>query len=258
MDKIQKKNALSRFLRWLVGPMMIILSWWALTTVGFVKPIFLPPPEQVLKTIFHLFMNSDVSIVGDMIATLRRVLIGLAMGIMIGLPLGLLLGYFDWLHDIWELPIDFFRSTPVTALFPFFLLLFGIGDTGKVAIVSWAVALILVINAISGVRSCSNARSNYLKSIGANSFQTVIWLLFPESLPHIISGIRIAISQSFIVVIVTEMFYGSSKGLGYQLYTAALMYKSDQVIALIIISGGLGYLINKMTERLGKIIVFWL
>jgi len=258
MDKVLSQYFDMRVWRWLVGPAVIVFIWWLITATGVIKPIFLPPPGQVANAVWHMLSISGGGIKSDVMATLGRVLAGLAIGIGIGLPLGLLLGYFSWLHDMWELPLDFFRSTPVTALFPFFLLIFGIGDVGKIAIASWAVALIIVINTIYGVRSCSNVRLRYLKSIGANTYQTIIWQLMPEALPHIIGGIRIAISQAFIVVVVTEMFYGSDKGLGYQLYSAALMYRSDEVIALILISGMLGYIINKITERAGKKIVFWL
>ncbi|MDD5452273.1 MAG: ABC transporter permease [Desulfovibrionales bacterium] len=258
MDKIQSQYFGIRSWRWLIGPAVLVFIWWLITAVGLVKPIFLPPPAHVVNALWHMMTISGRGIRSDVVATLSRVLVGLAVGIGIGLPIGLFLGYFSWLHDIWELPLDFFRSTPVTALFPFFLLIFGIGDTGKIAIASWAVALIIVINTIYGVRSCSSVRSRYLKSIGANSYQTIVWQLIPEALPHIIGGVRIAISQAFIVVVVTEMFYGSDKGLGYQLYSAALMYRSDEVIALILISGILGYIINKIAEKAGKKIVFWL
>lgn len=258
MDKIQPQYKNISTWRWVIGPAIIVLIWMIITTLGLVKPIFLPPLGHVMNALWHMLTNPGGGIWPDVAATLGRVLIGLVVGIAIGLPIGIFLGYFSWLHDIWELPLDFFRSTPVTALFPFFLLIFGIGDVGKIAIASWSVALIIVINTIYGVRSCSSVRLRYLKSIGASSYQTIIWQLIPEALPHIIGGVRIAISQAFIVVVVTEMFYGSDKGLGYQLYSAALMYRSDEVIALILISGILGYAINKIAEKTGKKIVFWL
>ena len=252
-----KSNPIRHRSLWPVGPLLLLVVWWSITAAGWIRPIFLPKPLEVAEAICTLAMAGEDGLAVATGATFLRVLIGLLLGTVIGVPLGLLLGYFGRVYVASELPLDFFRSIPVTALFPFFLLVFGIGDSCKVAIVTWAVALIMIINTIYGVRGCTRTRGRYLRSIGANPFQIMRYHVIPEAAPNIVGGLRISISQAFIVVIVTEMLFGANAGIGYLLYSASLMYRTNEVIALIIVTGLLGYLVNKFAERIGKRIVFW-
>ena len=242
---------------WFAGPALLVLVWWVATALQLIRPIFLPPPLEVAKALGRLALAEESVLSRSVIFTLLRVLAGLAVGTAIGLPVGLVLGYFSRLYVVWEVPLDFFRSTPVTALFPFFLLVFGVGDECKITIASWSVGLIMVINTIYGVRGCSRARSMYLKSIGASPWHAMLYHIVPEAAPSIIAGLRISISQAFIVVIVTEMLFGADVGIGYSLYGASLMYRTDEVIALIIVAGLLGYAVNKSAEKVGKYVIFW-
>ncbi len=241
----------------LVGPLCLFFLWWVVTAAGWVRPIFLPTPPVVARALGVLATTAEGGLAAAVGATLLRVLAGLVIGTAIGLPLGLVLGYFGRMYRAWEVPLDFFRSTPVTALFPFFLLAFGVGDQCKVAIAGWAVALIVIINTIYGVRSRSSVRASYLRSIGASAWQQMVFQIIPEAASSIVAGLRISISQAFIVVVVTEMLFGADAGIGYLLYSASLMYRTDEVIALIIVAGLLGYLVNKLAEQAGKRVIFW-
>lgn len=96
-----------------------------------------------------------------------------------------------------------------------------------------------------------------MSTIGASIWEIILYQVLPESAPSMIAGIRISISQAFIVVLVTEMLFGANTGIGYLLYQASMMYRTDEVLALIIVTGLLGYSINKLAERAGNRIVFW-
>jgi NitT/TauT family transport system permease protein len=242
---------------WIVGPIGLLLIWVLLTAGDLVKPIFLPSPIDVCKALFSLASGKEGNLWLVVSATLLRAMLGLSLGVLIGVPLGLILGHFTRPYAVLQVPLDFFRSIPVTALFPFFLLLFGVGNVCKVIVVMWAVALLIVINTIYGVRGCSIVRTRYLRSIGAKPWHIFLYHILPEASPSIIAGIRISISQAFIVIIVTEMLFGGGNGMGYLLYSSALMYRTDEVLALILLTGFLGYGINKVAEKVGARIVFW-
>lgn len=253
---VQAKSWRSR-LTIFVGPAALILVWWVVAHLGLIRPIFLPAPWAVCKAMIRLIMGDDGGLTFAVLSTLGRVFLGLFLGVAIGIPIGLILSHFRWVYALCEVPVDFFRSVPVTALFPFFLIVLGVGDKSKVLIVAWAIALIMIINTVYGVRNCSKTRRKYLESIGAGPIYTMLFHTLPEAIPSIVGGLRISISQAFIVVVVTEMIFSADRGIGYLLYSAALLYRTDEVVALILVVGILGYLVNKIAERLGKRLVFW-
>jgi len=88
-----------------------------------------------------------------------------------GLPLGLFLGRSEKTYQSFEFIIDFFRSTPATALFPLFLLIFGIGDESKIALAAFTAMLIIIFNTAHGVMNASKSRVLAAKVMGATKIQ---------------------------------------------------------------------------------------
>ena len=95
----------------------------------------LPPPGETLVHLAHNFLSG--SIYADLWATVYRTLWSFAIAVLIGVPLGIVLGSSESAYRSVEFVIDFFRSTPSSALIPLFLLIFGITDINKIAIASF-------------------------------------------------------------------------------------------------------------------------
>ena len=113
-----------------------------------------------------------------------------------------------------EFVVDFFRSTPATAMFPLFLLIFGIGDFAKIAVAAFAAWLVVVFNVAYGVMNARQTRILAARVMGASSWRVFRDVMFFESLPQTFVGLRMAVSVALVVIIVAEMFIGSSDGLG--------------------------------------------
>src|SRR5207237_1613716 len=122
----------------------------------------------------------------------------------LGVPLGVLIGYFTRVYETFEVPLDFFRSLPVTTLYPLFVLFFGIGQSSKIAMVVAACIFVITLNTAYGVMQRKAVRSQVAILFGASRWQLLSEIVFWEALPQTIIGLRIALSYALIVEIVWE------------------------------------------------------
>ncbi|MBU2561628.1 MAG: ABC transporter permease subunit [Nanoarchaeota archaeon] len=238
-----------------IAPLMILIAWSITANLGIISPLFLPPPQTVVLELTHLFVSTQI--IPDIAFTLYRTIIGFLIAGIIGIPIGLLMGYSDKIYHSLEFIVEFFRSIPATALFPLFLLFFGIGDQSKIAITSWAACLVLIIHSMYGVRLGKELRMKSANTLRVKGFALFQKVIFPEALPQIFGGMRIAISLSLIIVVVTEMFIGTSFGLGHRILDAQLVYNLAEMYATIITTGAIGFLINKSIIRVETGVVHW-
>lgn len=233
-----------------------ILIWHVATAWQWVNPLFLPTPLETAKTLYsQLIITREIW--PDVLATLYRTVAAFIIAAISGVTLGLILGYSKLVHSTFGTAVDFARSIPATALFPLFLLFFGIGDEAKIAVGVWAASLVIMINAAYGVRHANKTRLNFAKVYKLNQTQVFTKVILPEAAPHIAAGLRIALSLTLIVVIVTEMFIGTNVGLGHRIIDAQLVYRVPEMYSAIILAGILGYALNKITMLIEKKVIHW-
>lgn len=179
-------------------------------------------------------------------ATLWRVFAGFTLAGAIGSILELLLGGFPSLGRLTSFLIDFFRPTLATAMFPLFILIFGIHDESKIALVTFSGTLIMVVSTTYGVRNCNRVRLMAAQVMGATKLQRLFGVVLPEALPYITAGLRLVLSLSLVVVVITEMFLGGTKqGLGKEILDFHMVSRTEDMYAVIFITGLIGLGLNK-------------
>ncbi len=235
---------------------VLVAVWHIATTLQWVNTLFLPTPLETVQTLYVQLIQTQ-ELWPDIFATLYRTIFAFIIASIAGIALGLVLGYSKLVHSSMGTAVDFARSIPATALFPLFLLFFGIGDEAKIAVGVWAASLIIMINTAYGVRHANKIRLTVAKAFKLNQIQTFGKVILPEAAPHIAAGLRIALSLTLIVVIVTEMFIGTNIGLGHRIIDAQLVYRTPEMYAAIIIAGLLGYLLNHLLQLAEKKIIHW-
>ena len=243
----------------LVSPIAILVLWQIASLLNIVNPLFLPTPYETALKLVELLASAEagVTIWPDIFATLYRMLVSFALAAIIGIPLGLVMGYSDKIYYSLEFFVDFFRSLPATAMFPLFMLFFGIGDESKIAVTAFACALIIVVNTMYGVHHASKLRIMAAKIMKAGTTKLFTKVIFPDALPGTFAGMRIAVSLALIIIIVTEMFIGTNFGLGRRIIDAQLVYRIPEMYAAIIIAGVLGFIVNTAFVLIEKRIVHW-
>jgi len=236
---------------------ILLFAWWLISIFELVNPLFVPDIKKTGVIFISLFENLETF--QNLGITFYRSFSGLFLSVLIGVPVGLILARLKWLFKFMEFPIEFFRAVPSSALFPLFILIFGIGDASKIAIVFYACSLILLINSFYGALPTQEKldRINMLKSFGANKYQVFFYAVVRDAIPNISAGIRVCLSYSLALVVVTEMFLGANDGLGKMIYDFYLQYRIPEMYAVIIILGIAGFLINQLYIYFERKFIFW-
>ncbi len=241
--------------RKLIGPSILLAVWFLVTATRIVDPFFLPSPVTVGKQLVSMLIQADIY--QHLLKTFYRMMMGYLLAVAIGVPLGIILGYWEKVYESVEFIIDFFRSFPATAMFPLFMLAFGLGDGSKIALVVFGCALLILVNTTYGVRGCSRTRKMVAQTMKASEAYIMAKVVLPESLPQIAAGMRLALSLSLIIIVVLEMFIGTTKGLGFLIYNAHMTYQVADMYAFIVLAGLIGYFINQGFVKLEDKIIHW-
>jgi ABC-type nitrate/sulfonate/bicarbonate transport system permease component len=237
------------------GVIAFFAGWQLLCMTGLIDPILLPTPWKTAVETWKGLVNGTITV--DLWMTVERTLLSFLIAALIAVPLGVFLGSSERLYRSVEFLIDFFRSTPASAVFPLFLVLFGVGNRTKIAVATFGAALVILFNAAYGVINARKGRVLAARAMGASSLRLLTDVLFWESMPQILVGMRAGVSLSLIIVIVAEMFIGSIDGLGYRLVTAQMVFDMPVMYGVIFIAGGLGYGLNLLFLAVEKNFVHW-
>lgn len=252
-------SAVSRFLGaawpYVTGPLFLLAIWQLAWAFDLVDARLLPSPAATLDDTAGSILSGDVF--ADLWPTFVRVFYAFACAAVVGVPLGIVLGVNERVYRAVEFVIDFFRSTPATAMFPLFLLLFGLGDFSKIAVASFAALLVIVFNTAYGVMNARRTRLLAARSMGASRLRIFIDVVFYETLPQTFVGLRTAVSLALVVIIVAEMFIGATDGLGHRIIDAQISYDLPEMYGSILITGALGYALNVAFLIVESRLVHW-
>lgn len=252
---IKKTKYLYRLFKVLISPIIILIVWQIVYSLGLLDSSLFASPINTFNTLIRIVTSGNIF--PDFRDTIMRMFIGYGFAVIIGVLLGLVIGLYKPIYDATEGIIDFFRSIPVTTLYPVFVLLFGIDHLSKVAMVFWSSFFVIILNTSYGVIQSAKTRRNVAKIYGASYYQIFRWITFYDALPQTLIGFRVAISFALIVEILCEMFMGSEYGIGQRITEAFTTYAIAELYALIIISGILGYAFNRFFIYLEKKLVPW-
>ena len=239
----------------LIGPILLFLLWQTAVSAKWLNPVWLPSPGETLG--YLLGALTDGSMNQDIGATLYRTLMAFIVAAIIGVPLGVMLGSSERLYRSVEFLVDFFRSTPSSALIPLFMLIFGITDTNKIAIAAFAAVLVILFNSAYGVMNAKKTRIMAAQVMGVSRWHVFKDIMLMESLPQTFVGLRTGVSMALVIVIVAEMFIGSETGLGHRIIDAQQLFNIKDMYASILITGAFGYLLNLGFLLIEKRCVHW-
>jgi NitT/TauT family transport system permease protein len=237
------------------GPVAFLAVWQVICMAHVVRPVLLPTPYATFAFMFDALLHGTM--LEDAFVTLTRVLYAFAIGAVLGIPLGVIFGSNERLYRSVEFLIDFFRSTPASALIPLFILFFGISDFNKVAIAGFGVFSVVVFNSAYGVMNARKSRILAAKVMGASRLQIFRDVMFFESLPQTMVGLRTGISTALVVVVVAEMFIGSDQGLGHRIIEGEQVLQITDMYASIIVAGLIGYALNMLFMIADKRLIHW-
>jgi ABC-type nitrate/sulfonate/bicarbonate transport system permease component len=239
----------------IIGVVGLIAAWYLAVLSEIVDPILLPPPTATFRAMWNGMLHGKLG--GDFLKTLERTALATVIAAIVAIPLGILLGSSEKIYRSVEFVVDFFRSTPASAMFPLFLVLFGVGDRTKISVAAFGAALVILFNVAYGVINARKTRLLAAKVMGASRLRVLTDVMLLESLPQTFVGLRNGVSLALVIVIVAEMFIGSTDGLGQRVFEAQQLFNMADMYAAIFAAGALGYGLNLLSLLIEQRFVHW-
>ncbi|GAA4347691.1 ABC transporter permease [Angustibacter luteus] len=253
------RRGLRRALRvaWHSAALVAFLVLWELAPLYLMdssRRVFLPPLHQVLQATWGLIETGQLQ--QHLAASLTRAVLGFGFAVVAGISLGLLVAWYEPLRQLMTPLLELFRNTAALALLPVFVLLLGIGEVSKVAIVAYASFFPVLLNTVAGVRTVDPLLVRAARSLGLSSVQLFRKVILPSAVPTIFTGIRMAGTASILVLIAAEMV-GAKAGLGYLIVNAQSSFQIPDMYAGILTVSVLGLLVNVGLVRLERHFSRW-
>jgi len=233
--------------QWIV---LAVCVWlWQLWASARKSPFF-PPPSTIfshMRQIWfsgpasHLFLTSDAT--GNILPSLYRIALGLAICVVIGVPLGIALGRSPMVTAILNPLLQFCRSIPVVTLAPVFFAFFQIGTQMEVATIVAGTIWPLLLNTIDGASTVDPVQIETASAFRLSGWHRLTRVIVPAALPKILTGFRLSLSLSLILMVFSELV-GSSNGIGYEMNTASQSFDLPGLWSTIVLLGILGFVLN--------------
>jgi NitT/TauT family transport system permease protein len=224
---------------------MIVL--WQIVATTFFKPQFFPPPLQVLAAAQEMVVSGELF--EDIGISMQRIVTGFLIGSAIAAPLGLLMGSIPIVRAIFDPYAQFFRFVPSLAWLTPVVLWFGIGEISKVLIIIYTTVFIVLINTMVGVSQIAPNKLRAAACLGATPFKAFVHVTLPAALPFTLTGMRLAMGNSFATVVAAEMIAADS-GLGYLIFNSRLWMATDKIFVGIVCLGTLGLITDRFFRYL--------
>ncbi|MDP2412153.1 MAG: ABC transporter permease [Pseudolabrys sp.] len=238
----------------LIGVAGLVAIWSGATFLKLVDPVLLPSPASTFDAFWK---GMDGRLGFDFAKTVYRTAMATVIAAVIAIPLGIVLGASERVYRSLEFVIDFFRSTPASAMFPLFLVLFGVGDETKISVAAFGAILVILFNVAYGVMNARKTRLLAAKVMGASRLRVLFDVMLLESLPQTFVGLRNGVSLALVIIVVAEMFIGSQDGLGHSVFEAQQLFDMPRMYAAIFAAGALGYGLNLLFLLIERRFVHW-
>ncbi|TCJ97075.1 ABC transporter permease [Nocardia alba] len=233
---------------------VLLLGVWELAPrFGLVDEVFLPPFSTVVQAFVELAGNGQLA--EHTSASLTRSVTGFSIALVIAVPVGIAIAWYKPVSDFINPVLELFRNTAALALLPVFVLILGIGETSKIALIGYATFFPILLNTITGVRTVDPLLVKSAVSLGFSPLRLFQKVILPAAIPSIFTGIRMAAAGSILVLIAAEMI-GARAGLGYLITAAQQNFQIPQmyagIVAISLIGLGFNFALVALERRLSR------
>jgi taurine transport system permease protein len=238
--------------------MVLFAVWFAVSNLGWVKPLFLPTPQAVFAQFYEYVTGAanDLPLWEHFAMSMFRVFAAFLLACVTAIPIGIAMGMNRVARGIFDPPIEFYRPLPPLAYLPLVIIWFGIGELPKVLLIFLSCFAPLALAARSGMKSATQEQINAAYSMGASYTQIIRHVILPAALPEILVGMRIAIGFGWTTLVAAEMV-AANVGLGQMVLNASNFLRTDIVVMGIIVIGVVAYLFDLLMRFIERKLVPW-
>ncbi|MCS6848957.1 MAG: 1,4-dihydroxy-2-naphthoate octaprenyltransferase [Anaerolineae bacterium] len=242
--------------RWLtlVSPLVLLALWEALARASVLDPRFFSMPSEIFARLIVLLQ--DGTLLANTAITLRRVAVGFVLATVPAILLGVAMGVSGVARALFTPLVAAIYPVPKIALVPMVVLLLGIGEPAKYAIVVISVFFLVALNTVAGVRNVDPRYFDIARNNGASKWDLIWTVALPGALPSILTGVSLGLGFALTVIVGTELLLPQG-GLGAMIWAAYQVYDIPTIFAALIVVALLGFAANWLMGEVERQLVPW-
>jgi len=234
-------------------PIILLLIWQILCMVGVIDVRFFPSPANILATAYQILTSPDEGgrLLADIGATLQRLVVGYLLGAISGIVVGVAMGLYRPIRYAVAPLVYATFPTPKLAIFPLLIVIFGLGDSSKTALITLAVFYMTAINSLSGIIHANPIYQDFAKAFRIPPLTQWLRIALPSALPSIMAGLKLGIGQALIMVVSAE-FVSSSDGIGYYIWNSWQVLDIARMfvgLVVVMVIGGIAVWLSNLLEH---------
>lgn len=238
----------------LLSPLLLVVLWEGTARAGIIDARFFPPPSSIVDALGRMAGSGELA--DHILASASRIAIGYAIGAVPAVALGLLMGVSPLVRASVRPLVAITFPIPKIAILPLVILVFGLGEASKWAIVAIGVFFLVVINTLAGVLAIPRIYFDVARSVGASRWQQYLSVALPGALPYILTGLQLGLGIAFVVLVAAE-FVGAKSGIGYLIWSSWQTFLINRMFAGLVVIAAIGYATQLILDQLESRLVPW-
>jgi ABC-type nitrate/sulfonate/bicarbonate transport system permease component len=232
----------------------LLAAWELAARAELTNPLIVPSPSRILGVFWDLLWSGQIPV--QILLSVKRAAAGYLLAAAVFIPLGILMGLFQRIHRALEVIVEMLRPVPPPVVIPVALLFFGLEDAMKIFVIFFSCAWPILLNTIDGVRGIDLVLLNTAKTFRLPRGQTIYRVVLPAAAPQILTGLRVSLPITLILVVISEMV-GSTDGIGYFILDAQRRFRVAQMYAGMFALAILGYALNQLFDLAQRRLLPW-
>ena len=218
------------------------------------NPVLLPLPHEVLGAAIKLTASGELP--RDIAASLSRVILGFLVAAVLGVGLGTVIGRSRTIEKLLEPALELMRPVPPLAFLPVFVLWFGVGESSKVAFITYSAFFPIFTTTTEGIKFVDILLIRAAQTLGASKGEIFRLVVLPAALPSIITGLRVGFAQCLFVIVAAE-FIAANSGLGFLINDSRSFFLMSNMLVGAAVIGLVGFVFNSLLRRLEAYLLRW-
>ena len=219
------------------------LLLWHLSVGTLFNPALVPTPEQTFSKAWRMMLTGELFM--HVAVSMRRVLVGYAVGCVVGIAVGALIGRVRIVRELADPLLELIRPISPVAIVPLAMLWFGIGELSKFFVIIYATVIIVLLNTAAGVSRTPVTRIRAARCLGASEYEVFAKIILPSAVPYVLTGMRVALGFSFMGIVAAELI-GASEGLGFLIMNSQMLLQTDQLFVGLLSLGVVGLVVDRI------------
>lgn len=221
----------------LLIPTVGLVVWEWAAQAGYLPPWQVPAPSDIYYTLIDLFASGDLWV--HMGASLRRVMLGFALGGGAGLLVGLSVGLSKVVERLLGTTLQAIKSVPSLGWVPLLILWFGIGEASKLTLIAIGAFFPVYVNVVAGLKGVERKLIEVGQVQGLSHLAILVRIMVPSAMPSLLTGLRVGLTQGWLFMVIAELM-AASEGLGFLLSMGREVGRPDLLLGSLVLLALLG------------------